>query len=394
MDLSPATVPPLDDRSLSGWQVARRFFPHLLALLFPLNALLFSLSGPHGAATGLLFIIPIAVALRLDRRSPPELRQPNRHMPAWPFNMLLAVLVVLQVANVVLLARLFSQQSLWSLDTLIGIVVVGSSSGYSGIVVAHELIHRPQSWVRQFGRLLLATVLYEHFYTEHVRGHHVRVGTAEDPATARFGESFGAFYVRTVPAQFRSAYRLEKQRVGRDLPFYHPRTLKNRVIQGVIFEWTAAIALWLWLGPAAFIMHLLQAAWATRALEVVNYFEHWGIERTTRRVLPQHSWDTDSRFTYFALTGLSRHADHHAFASRPYQQLRSWPSSPRLPRGYLAMFPLVLVRNARYRQLMSAELERCGMRRGQDRAPAELAPTSARQPSTMQITPSGSGISK
>ena len=36
---------------------------------------------------------------------------------------------------------------------------------------------------------------------------------------------------------------------------------------------------------------------------VVNYFEHWGLSRTTKRVLPVHSWDTHSRFTYYALTG-------------------------------------------------------------------------------------------
>ncbi|HEX7669317.1 MAG TPA: fatty acid desaturase, partial [Polyangiaceae bacterium] len=98
------------------------------------------------------------------------------------------------------------------------------------------------------------------------------------------------------------------------------------------------------------------AWWATRALEVVNYFEHWGLTRTTKRVLPVDSWDTHSRFTYYALTGLSRHADHHAFASRPYEQLRVWEQSPKLPRGYLAMFPLVLTRNKRFRRLMTAEL--------------------------------------
>ena len=31
------------------------------------------------------------------------------------------------------------------LDTLVGLLLVGVNSGYSGIVVAHELIHRPQA---------------------------------------------------------------------------------------------------------------------------------------------------------------------------------------------------------------------------------------------------------
>ncbi len=51
-------------------------------------------------------------------------------------------------------------------------------------------------------------------YTEHLRGHHVRVGTPDDPATARFGEAYEPFFRRTVPAQFRSAWRLELTRLG------------------------------------------------------------------------------------------------------------------------------------------------------------------------------------
>ena len=73
---------------------------------------------------------------------------------------------------------------------------------------------------------------------------------------------------------------------------------------------------------------------------------------------PIDSWDTHSRFTYFALTGLTRHADHHAHASRPYQQLRVHAEAPVLPRGYIALFPLILARNRRFRELMTAELER------------------------------------
>jgi alkane 1-monooxygenase len=80
--------------------------------------------------------------------------------------------------------------------------------------------------------------------------------------------------------------------------------------------------------------------------------------RTGKRVSPVDSWDTHSRFTYYALTGLTRHADHHAHAARPYQQLRVHEEAPVLPRGYIAMFPLVLGRNAEFRRLMTEELRR------------------------------------
>lgn len=353
-------VPEVETGAISLGRSFTRFAPHLLALTFPVNALGFVLTGPHPWWAALLFLAPIALCVVIDGRSGQEARPPAAQVASWPFDLLLIVLLALQLANVILLARMMSQAGAgFSFETLIAMVVVGSSSGYSGIVVAHELIHRPSRLWQSLGRLLLASVLYEHFFTEHVRGHHVRVGTPEDPATARFGESFQRFYIRTVPAQLQSAWRLEAARLGdADMPWYHPRMLRSRVLHGVVVELGIAAALYAAFGAAALIAHVMQAVWASRALEVVNYFEHWGITRTSRRVLPRDSWDTHSRFTYFALTGLSRHADHHAFASRPYEQLRVWQQSPKLPTGYLAMFPLVLARNARFQKLMTAELER------------------------------------
>ena len=38
------------------------------------------------------------------------------------------------------------------------------------------------------------------------------------------------------------------------------------------------------LGPGPCAIFVLQALLAIRLLEAVNYFEHWGLERTTRRV--------------------------------------------------------------------------------------------------------------
>ena len=108
----------------------------------------------------------------------------------------------------------------------------------------------------------------------------------------------------------------------------------------------------------AFVAFVLQALFATRLLEIVNYFEHWGLERRGPRVTPADSWDTHSWFTYYALIGLSRHADHHAHGSRPYQALRVRDEAPLLPTGYVGMLPLVVFRNRRFQALATAELER------------------------------------
>jgi len=368
-----ASADPSD--ALAAPQTLRIWAPHLAALFLPLASAAFLLSAPHAGWVAILGVAVPGAAMQIaDRFGGTQLHEPRRDLPSWPFDALLFVLIAIQLANVALLVRVFAVQSLWSVDALMATLIVGASSGYSGIVVAHELIHRQSRGMQLLGRLLLCTVLYEHFYTEHVRGHHARVGTPEDPATARFGESFHRFYLRTVPAQFRSAWRLEAKRLGDEaLPLLDRRQLGNRVLHGVVAEWSLAFAILAVAGAASFVVFLLQAVFASRALEVVNYFEHWGLVRSAKRVRPIDSWDTHSRFTYYALTGLTRHADHHAFATRPYQQLRVHPEAPVLPRGYIAMFPLVLGRNRAFQRQMTAELERRRLGPFADREPSVAA---------------------
>ncbi len=348
----PRAAAPSTSETLRIWA------PHLAATILPLVVLAFLLTGPHPWHVALLYILIPGVVLQVaDRNCGTQRHEPRPDLPKWPFDALLYLLVAIQFVNIALLARLFTLQTFWSIDALVSILLVGASSGYSGIVVAHELIHRPGRSARLVGRALLCCVVYEHFYTEHVRGHHVRVGTPNDPASARFGESFTSFYIRTVPAQFRSAWRLEAKRLGdEEMGISDRRLLHSRVVHGLIAEWGLAFAILATCGGAAFTVFLLQALFATRALEVVNYFEHWGLVRMGNRVRTVDSWDTHSRFTYYALTGLTRHADHHAYASRPYQQLRVHDETPVLPLGYIALFPLVIVRNKKFQRLATEEL--------------------------------------
>jgi alkane 1-monooxygenase len=353
--IAPAVEIARPSRALGVW--AR----HLLAFWFPGNAFLFLATGPHPWWGALLFVVPILLAHAWDTSGWVERRQPREGLPAWPFDGLVYALAALQLANVALLARLFSVQGPASLDFVLAILIVGASSGYQ-IITAHELIHRNRPWEQLLGRALLCTVLYEHFFTEHLRGHHVRVGTPDDPATARFGESFQRFYFRTVPAQFRSAWRLEKRRLGDEsMSDLDPRLLRSRVVHGLAVEWGLAFAILAGAGATAFAIFLIQALFASRLLEIVNYFEHWGLAREGRRVRPSDSWDTHSWFTYYALIGLSRHADHHAHATRPYQQLRVWDEAPLLPHGYVGMIPLVVLDNRKFQALATEELRRRGL---------------------------------
>ncbi len=337
------------------------FVRHLSSLLIPVSSLVFLLTGPHVWYVAPLFMLPPLFAFLFDTKATIERRQPVETTPAWPFDLLVYLLAALQLWIVYELAVLFSHQGFFSLDMVMVATVVGSSSGFS-IITAHELIHRRNKAEQTLGRVLLASVLQEHFYTEHLRGHHVKVGTPEDPATARFGENYEDFYRRTVPAQFKSAWRLECKRLGdEEMGLLDPRQLRNRVVHGLVLGWGAGLAIFAAFGFASFFAFVLQAFMASRLLESVNYFEHWGLERTRRRVQPEDSWDTHAWFTYYGLTGLSRHADHHAEPARPYQQLRVFDEAPILPTGYLGMTDMVMGRNLEFqkhavRELMDREL--------------------------------------
>lgn len=329
-----------------------RLLQHQLAWFLPLTVLAYGLSAPHAPGTVAAFVAVLIAAIGLDAVAGPDRRAPA-DLPRWPFDLSLPGLALLHLCNLGLLLRMALLQ-VGPGDLLAGVVLTGASSGYTAIVLAHELIHRPARGHRLLGRLLLSTVLYEHFFTEHLRGHHLRVATPEDPATARYDERFWPFFRRTVPGQLTSAWALEARRTG-------PRWWRSRVLHGLLVGWGGLFTIGLLLGPVAALTWAGQAFIGVLLLEAVNYIEHWGLSRQGGRVRTVDSWDAESWFTCFALVGLSRHADHHAHPARPYPELRAFPDSPKLPWGYFATVIATLFANDLVRARLRAELERKGL---------------------------------
>ena len=225
------------------------------------------------------------------------------------------------------------------------IATVGIVSGIA-INTAHELGHKLEVLEKRLSKITLAPTFYGHFFVEHNRGHHVRVATVEDPASARLGESFYAFWPRTVWGSLRHAVRMEWSRFTRRKQ--NPWTWRNDVLNA----WALSVALWagllLWLGWGALPFLLAQAFIGFSLLEVVNYLEHYGLLRQRNeagryeKVDARHSWNSDRLATNLFLYQLQRHSDHHANPTRRYQVLRSLDVSPQLPGGYASMIVLAL----------------------------------------------------
>jgi alkane 1-monooxygenase len=246
-----------------------------------------------------------------------------------------------------------------SLINLLAIkVIIGTSSSFSGIVVGHELIHQRSWFSKLFGRFLLSLVCYEHFYTEHLSGHHCNVGHHSDPASARFGESFNTYWKRTVPGQFRHAWQLENKRLQLN-SLSLPALIRHRVFQGIVFQIVLILTILTFFGVGALFAFLIQAFAAIRKLEAVNYIEHWGLQRDSENNGSKDifSWETDSWVTQHALIGLSKHTDHHRHADKAFQQLQYCPNSPQLPYGYFASIFLSIFANSRFQALASQQLK-------------------------------------
>jgi alkane 1-monooxygenase len=144
----------------------------------------------------------------------------------------------------------------------------------------------------------------------------------------------------------------------RDMSWYDPRMIRHRVLQGVVVEVGVMVAYFVFFGPLAAALFFFQARAAVLMLETVNYIEHWGLTREGKKVESIDSWDTSNWFTLYTLVGLSRHADHHAQASRPYQKLRHFEETAKMPLGYYGTLLTALFRNKRYIELATAELKR------------------------------------
>jgi alkane 1-monooxygenase len=263
----------------------------------------------------------------------------------------------------------------------IGLAVTVGFIGGLGINTAHELGHKKESHERWLSKIALSQSAYGHFYIEHNRGHHVRVATPDDPASARLGESFYRFLPRTIFGSVASAWGLERRRYQRR--GHLPLRLGNDVLNA----WVMTVVLWaalaIWLGPVVLPYLVLQAAMAITLLEAVNYLEHYGMLRQIvgvpgkeryERVESRHSWNSNHITTNVLLYHLQRHSDHHAHPTRRYQALRDADDAPALPTGYAGMILLALI-PALWRKVMDP---RVVQHYGGDVRRANIAP-SARQ---------------
>ena len=279
-------------------------------------------------------LIPVAELFLSPSGYNREAAEEERVREAWVYRLLPVVLVPLQWVILAVFLALVSNGSLSTPLELMGAIAsVAVCCGTFGINMGHELGHRQTRWEQNLAKVALISTLYVHFFIEHNRGHHRRVATPEDPATARRGELVYAFWLRSIVGGWRSAWTIAPREM-----------LQLQLVQLAVW-----VGLAIAFGPVAVGVVALSALGGALILETVNYIEHYGLVRRKRdngkyeRVQPMHSWNSDHPIGRALLFELSRHSDHHAHPGRPFALLRSFPGAPQFPTGYPGMVLLSLV---------------------------------------------------
>jgi alkane 1-monooxygenase len=227
-------------------------------------------------------------------------------------------------------------------DVVILAVLVGLYYGAVGIAVAHELMHRQSRLDRWLGDFLLCTVTYPHFSIEHVYGHHIRVATPEDPASARLGETLYAFIPRSIIGGLRGAWGIEVRRLkSRGQGWF---SIQNPMLGDLVIVAAWYLAAYLFVGVYGLAAVAIQSAVAIFSVETINYLQHYGLQR--KEISPgryerpdvQHCWNWETRFSGLYFLNLGRHSEHHRSANRRFDALRVLDGQPRLPGGLMPMY--------------------------------------------------------
>lgn len=219
--------------------------------------------------------------------------------------------------------RIFSQfeYSFTNFIYLCAYYVTYCSLNSSEFSVCHEIFHKPGIFYKYFGTAIQLKNLYAHFPYEHMYGHHRRVATSEDPASAEKGINLYKFFARSFLGSYKSVYRMERQNKK---PFF-----ANYGVLSVVVSVLFAALIFKIYGTQAGILFILGSHGAIFVLEMINYIQHYGLRREKKadgsyeKVTIKHSWNAPHRFTNYFLFKVQRHSDHHENSTKPYQTLLS-----------------------------------------------------------------------
>jgi alkane 1-monooxygenase len=329
-----------------------------MALLHPLSlALGLWLGGAWLWSTVLLSTLVYPVLELGFMYSDAPMRSPGRNHPPADQAIADGLAVFAALAHLALLAFFLMRvsQGLDGSALVLACYSMGLCSGVTAFTLAHEFMHRRNTWAQMLSRVLLYAANYPWFALQHVRRHHLLVATPGDTASASQGQSVYAFYLRSIGGGLFDCLRSGSARArAMGKPGWSP--WHNAALASVCGLLLCYLCLGLAMGPQVLLAFIWQGLAGVLVLETINYIQHYGLQRRdmAERVSPAHSWDCHSP-TNYALFNLGLHAQHHASPSQPYYQLVARKQAPQMPLGYFSMAFLALLPPL-WRRLMDCRL--------------------------------------
>ena len=245
-------------------------------------------------------------------------------------------------------------QKMWGKFSTIGLFFsTGILLATNAINVGHELGHRKTFYERFLSKTLFLPCLYMHFYIEHNFGHHQKVGTPDDGATAKYNQNVYSFWITSVTKQYIDAWKKQMELLKRNGNSFI--SIKNDMMWYVLIQSAYLFTIFSVFSTKGLIFAIIVAVISFLFLETINYIEHYGLKRKMlpsgryERVREIHSWNSNHSIGRIVLYELTRHSDHHYKSSKKYQLLDYFDESPELPYGYpssiiLSLFPPIWFR--------------------------------------------------
>ena len=345
MEMSPQATREYTDPKRYIWILS--LFVPMLTLLGP--AFYFAFDSAVMIWVPILFLYAVMPLMDFvfgeDQANPPEWAVPELEEDHY-YRHVTYALIPLLWGGFLFNAWFVGTQNLPWYGVLACAIIGGVICGF-GLNLGHELGHKKTRLERNLAKFVLALGGYGHFFIEHNKGHHRDVATPEDPASSKMGETIYEFVQREIPGAFKRAWNLEKERLekqGQSVWSLDNEILQPAIVTVILYSVLFAAFGWVMVPFLAIV-----AFWGAFQLTSANYIEHYGLLRerlengTYERCQPHHSWNSNHRFSNWAVFHLQRHSDHHAHAARRYQSLRHFDNLPELPNGYFGMFLLAYI---------------------------------------------------
>lgn len=298
----------------------------------------------------------------------PSLSSNEKLDSAWRLYLdsLIIASVPLQMLMLLVSAKFWTSGQIDLIGSMAYLAGVGSFSGFCAINVGHELIHshvittdqiksnggflllsssRGASISRLLGSLLLYSVCFGSFSAEHLKSHHLYVGTPKDCYTAKRAQSIYSFTFQTLAAYFRHSFSVKKQLLEPQATTLLSGSILFQTLASLVFLIMFFFA-WRWSG---LIFFLGQSIVAIVLMGWVVYLQHYGINRkqdSSGRIEPVrewHAWNEKSWIMDIYLLNLYRHADHHVNPNKPFYLLSESSIAPSYPYPFFIMMLLSLI---------------------------------------------------